>query len=516
MSELIAYKDSPLGEYLREIEAAEALVVDEKPAKQVDPVVSRSPPDEHPGAGYWIAKLSTYTLGFWNMPTRDYGRLVFVVLQQSIDMLTEAGLLSERYTPKYKAQTQHYTDTLNEFTVSRRTSILRFAKHLVPPVAIAAMVFKSGVREADAICATVPVAAFGLALFSLRNQKQFSSAVEQSQQYITKLGRLANSCRRMDAAMQRAIKSAQEIEFVGRGFRLPQYTGALNIASRSGQGAMWAAKHARQTVDEMLSETIDVLQELLGGQLAGSPELDELVDLACDEVPGGCSLEHLRRKFAVHFSLRRIWLGSILESIDSVMATGTRADHKSIDTCLSEAVVHVERYMEAADRTVEALRRVRESQYTAKRWESLAGASSLKNTGALARSLVDMGNVLDTIQAKLCVCRDFVDQVDDTGAVFSEDAARIFASLKPDIDVLNSRYQQAVTLLTCPETDGEERTPLFMDGVQEDSEAFGDDLDVFGCTPMQLVELDAPGMVFEAEMDIGQSAGRSKVSKSYW
>ncbi|KAJ1723826.1 hypothetical protein LPJ53_001837 [Coemansia erecta] len=509
MSELIAYEDSPLGEYLREIEATEALVVDEKPAWQIDEIEPNIP-DQRQSAGYWMAKLPTHTPGFWNIATHDYNKLVFVILQQSIDMLTEAGLLSERYTPKHKAKSQSYANALDEFTVSRRASILRIAKHLVPPVAIAAMVFRSGIREAGALCASVPMAVFGLAMFSLRSQKQFSSVVEQSQQYISRLGQLADSCRKMDAAMQRTIKSAQEIEFVGRGFRLPQYTGALSITSRSGQGAMLAARHARQTVDETLTQSIDAIQELLGEQLAGNPELDELEDLACDEAPGGCSLEHLRRKFSAHFSLRRIWLGSILESIDSVIAASASADHQSVDTCLSDTAVQVERYRETADQAIEALRRVRESQYTAKKWESLAGTSMLQTPSALARSLVDMSNVLDTVQAKLCVCRDFIDQV-DAGAVLSEDAARIFASLKPDIDVLNSRYQQAVTLLTCPEEgDDDERAILSINGLQDDSEAFGDELDVLGCTPMQSVELDAPGMVFEADMEIEQPASRSK------
>ncbi|KAJ2367981.1 hypothetical protein IW150_005530 [Coemansia sp. RSA 2607] len=502
MSEVIAYEDSPLAEYLREIEATETLVVNELPTRQADESTSETP-DQNQVTGYWISKLPMYIPNFWNTSRDEYVRLVAATMQQSIEVLTQAGMLSERYTPNCKLTTQQHAEALRGFAVSRSAWILRVAKHLAPSLATAALVFQSNAKEVNSVYASMPVAAFCLALISLNNQRKFHSAVEQSRQYIAELIQLAASCRAMDAAVQRAIKSAQEIEFVARGFRLPHSADAPSIANRPGQGANQAAKHTRHTIATTLAQSTIILRGLLGENLADTVDLDDLTNTTSDEN----SLEQLRRQFSEHFALRRQWLCALLEILD-------RASHRCFATKVPQISKQAAQYRKTADHAVEELRRARESQYTAKRWESFAATSSLQQTpGELVRSLTDMSSVLETVQAKLCVCHDFLHQTEAAG--FSEDAARVFASLKHDIDMLNMRYQQAVTLLTCSAAgDDEEKEAVTVEGVQEDVGDSGDDAHVVGCTPVGLVELDAPGMVFEADMEPGPSTGKSKVSGS--
>ncbi|KAJ2371022.1 hypothetical protein GGI05_007900, partial [Coemansia sp. RSA 2603] len=277
MSEVIAYEDSPLAEYLREIEATEALVVDELPAKQADESTSETP-NQNQVTGYWISKLPMYIPNFWNTSRDEYDRLVAATMQQSIEVLTQAGLLFERYTPNCKLSTQQHAEALRGLAVSRSTWILRVAKHLALSLVTAALVFRSSAKEVNPVYASMPVAALCLALISLNSQRKFHSAVEQSRQYIAELGHLAASCRAMDAAVQRAIKSAQEIEFVARGFRLPHSADAPSIANRPGQGAIQAAKHTRHTIATTLTQSTIILCELLGKNLADTVDLDDLTN----------------------------------------------------------------------------------------------------------------------------------------------------------------------------------------------------------------------------------------------
>ncbi|KAJ2857208.1 hypothetical protein FB639_006021, partial [Coemansia asiatica] len=129
------------------------------------------------------------------------------------------------------------------------------------------------------------------------------------------------------------------------------------------------------------------------------------------------------------------------------------------------------------------------------------------------RSLGTMAETMETIHAKLFICRDFMDQKDQNAD--SEDVARVFSSLKADIDMLNASYQSALNALFC-----DEQPPLSGDpamSFDEKCARYEDDIGllpegarVFGYTPLDSKDLDAPSLEFEADLGNEQESNKPK------
>ncbi|KAJ2000261.1 hypothetical protein GGI06_005961 [Coemansia sp. S85] len=140
-----------------------------------------------------------------------------------------------------------------------------------------------------------------------------------------------------------------------------------------------------------------------------------------------------------------------------------------------------------------------------------------------------MSEALETVRAKILVCRECVSMVEDDVAD-SEDAqavpsaeeiARVFASLKTDIDALSHLYQASVTSLafydsgsgpTSGDNDGSVAVPAELIDFEQESTAIPDGATVFGYTPVGGDDLDAPELIFEAEIKQGGGQERLKVA----
>ncbi|KAJ1896084.1 hypothetical protein LPJ81_004818 [Coemansia sp. IMI 209127] len=127
-----------------------------------------------------------------------------------------------------------------------------------------------------------------------------------------------------------------------------------------------------------------------------------------------------------------------------------------------------------------------------------------------------MANAVDTIGAKLVVCKGTIGLSDEgyisasPDAVQFDEVARVFASLKADIDTLAGFYQEAMTNLTL-DSDGPDSTSAarLYEGQDYAQHTAGDDntdmsalsegARVFVCTPFGASDMDAGDLVFEAD-----------------
>ncbi|KAJ2013698.1 hypothetical protein GGI14_005250 [Coemansia sp. S680] len=141
-----------------------------------------------------------------------------------------------------------------------------------------------------------------------------------------------------------------------------------------------------------------------------------------------------------------------------------------------------------------------------------------------------MSEALETVRAKILVCRECVSMVEDD-VVGSEDRqavpspeeiARVFASLKPDIDALNHLYQASVTSLafydsgsepaSSDKNDSTSTVPAELTDFELGLTTIPEGTTVFGYTPFGGDSLDAPEQIFEA--DIEQETGQGRLKSS--
>ncbi|KAJ1729825.1 hypothetical protein LPJ61_003336 [Coemansia biformis] len=226
--------------------------------------------------------------------------------------------------------------------------------------------------------------------------------------------------------------------------------------------------------------------------------------------------------FNVMFGLRRQWLECVRELL--VHLTLSEVSEAQIRRDFQLTGNGIESVCAAAVGGLAELKRAQEAQYTAKHWVSLSAAErgGDHDSMPLRQSLGDMADVLGTIQAKVLVCRGYIDAgIDDHELAerwlhdaSSEDRspeqlARLFASLKSDIDMLNAHYQESVTRLLCADSGpnascGSDGMGAGAAGSPEVALETGvgaavDGARVFEYTLFSADGLDAPGLAFEAD-----------------
>ncbi|KAJ2212763.1 hypothetical protein EV179_004416 [Coemansia sp. RSA 487] len=231
-------------------------------------------------------------------------------------------------------------------------------------------------------------------------------------------------------------------------------------------------------------------------------------------------IEQLQRLFELHFATRRIWLESILATMEPVCKAES-VDRDIFLSILSETSTDIERMLAVIIGSIDEITSAREAQFTAKRWEALSeskdGSDALTTSSQpVVRCLTSMNSTIDTISAKLVVCRDTIELPGEEGTSGAQEVvpfnevARVFASLKTDIDVLAGLYQEAMTSLTL-DIDGPGSTEAVTldqgkdhaqytatDGII-DMSTIPDGAQVFGCTPFGTDDMDTSDLVFEAD-----------------
>ncbi|KAJ1944603.1 hypothetical protein GGF37_002114 [Kickxella alabastrina] len=543
MSELVAYEDSPLGEYLKEIESAEALVIDQKdtlPAKQNLPTV-------YDRVHCWANQLSLHISEALRYTSVQHIGLATRVLETSIAISSESGLLADKYTPKSKLVAAQRAADNSYFTpatgLERKGVAFGAARSILSLIILGGSTFKLAKVEPkslSALCIVVltGAAVAGIAVTAAWRQARLESALAVTHTCIDGIQTMVRGSRSLDIALQRALRSVREIEFVSRGYRLPHSGGAFSaIAARPGLGAMWAANHTRETINTVLTRSIDGLFVLLGDQLPQHMEMSVSAlqcELAESSDSDALSLDMLRHKFDLHFALRKQWLESTLHALE--LLTEPSISHARLFQSLERVSAQVQCVHLSAINAIGDIRGVQEAQYTSRRWESLAATTpsddpSVPDNNGPARLLNRMADTLETIQAKLYVCRESTNTINtnisgqtdsiDQGMA-PENIARIFASLKSDIETLNIQYQETLTSLTCPD-------PAFANdsnkgcfsagfpsnadlGCKVDFNAVPEGTRVFGYTPLGAEDLDAPEMVFEADVELANGNNKPKLS----
>ncbi|KAJ2706164.1 hypothetical protein FB645_001800 [Coemansia sp. IMI 203386] len=524
MSELIIYEDSPLAQYLQEVEAAEASVVENPPQNTVPVEQDTAETLEVHGLE---DKQSGLILGSFANGSLSYKLLVFSLLESSINILGNSGLMAERYTPKplAKAYLDETPFSIATHSLLDRRSKTRMVAQLVVPSAIGGSIaFKtaaSGTKLHSALCALLlaGIGAIGISLStSIFRQIRLDSTIKKASGFRNKLLETVRVCRKIDSMIQRCIKNIQEVEFIYKGFRLPNYAGALNISAAPGQGALWVASHLCQTVNKVLANIANTMLGLLN-------EAEELpADVLCavseyrkqletideSETP---TLDMTRLHFDIYFALRRIWLQSMLSSLDTLATSDP--EFKSTSIFLDRYTQCLTLVSSVCSEGMSTIKTTQEAGYASKRWETMVSGqcNTASNIDPLTRSLSSMSETIEIIQTKLCICSDYMDQVDQS--VPSDDVARVFSSLKADIDLLNIRYQSALTALVCDKQRSlsDDFAASFEEhGLQheDDTEILPEGTRVFGYTPLDSENLDAPSLEFEADLGSEQEPDRTK------
>ncbi|KAJ2854544.1 hypothetical protein GGI22_004459, partial [Coemansia erecta] len=188
MAELVTYEDSPLAQYLQEIDATEDTITEKYPyeARRKSGITELAKACDAETDIPWnarinIAKLLTWILG--PSEKASLSRIAETVWDFVANTLALSGHLAERYTPKP-----------------------------------------------------------------------------------------APRSRALDITIQKAMRFIQEVVFVSKGFRVPQYAGAGTIASRPGRGTLWAAGYLQQTVVDALVLCIQALFDTLDALIVSTEQ----------------------------------------------------------------------------------------------------------------------------------------------------------------------------------------------------------------------------------------------------
>ncbi|KAJ2708412.1 hypothetical protein H4R19_004758 [Coemansia spiralis] len=510
MAALVAFDESPLAEYLREIGAGEALVV-EDPQPSLDIVSERVD----------------------SSVAVDRPAVAALIHDQVVCMLAESGHLAERFTPVRTSRCAKASTGIPLDSVAARDRALRAAaRQTAAPLAVGSLLLcqrrlllpghATLARASTAAGALLAALAAALATACAWRQLRAERAVRRANSYIGRLHSALRSCRALDASVHRALRFVQEAEFAARGFRLPQPGPAPGIASRSGRGTQLVTLRTRVAVGAVLDRVARVLvgvaREMADGadgdaELLGAAS-DAYVNLEAAGTPDDPPLGALRATFDMVFGLRRLWLVCICEKLERLAHSG--ANDGQLLRGLRATNHGIERVCVAATAGLDELARVREAQYTASRWESLAAAGpggGGHSSQPLQRALGAMSEVLGTIQAKVLVCRECVDA--DGSDSTPVHVARVFASLKADIDMLSVHYQESVTGLLCVDggsavcVDDRMSASPAVAAMAMDVEAIADDARIFECTPFSTDALDAPELAFEADAESSRRGPRA-------
>ncbi|KAJ2723032.1 hypothetical protein GGI07_002926 [Coemansia sp. Benny D115] len=225
--------------------------------------------------------------------------------------------------------------------------------------------------------------------------------------------------------------------------------------------------------------------------------------LAESDGPGQFMLEHLRQRRDLCFALRRLWLETQMQIID------TAVDDDSRQHTMSKIREQAAQLTKISISGVEDINQARDAQFTAKRWQMLAQQHQTTDptqhshaTNPLVRSLDRIADVLETVNAKVHLCHQYLEQTtkDD---MESEHAVRVFTSLKSDLDTIYGQYQEAINALAYDEGAKSDVANLLDTDVAASDvvlDSVSDDMVVYGYTPLGAEGLDAPELVFEADM----------------
>ncbi|KAJ2455745.1 hypothetical protein EV183_000592 [Coemansia sp. RSA 2336] len=506
MAEVVAYEDSPLGQYLQEIDAAETLVVDDK---------ANGLPKTESDSGYQDVSVFRRLI-LWTRSTSQTNHLLTELWQETIAILASSGHMAERYTPMktyWSAGNSHkYLGTDNPAkSVVKQTLPLGIASAFV--------LWTSRLAKSRLFITRAVPSKLGLAigttavtaiLSAHRAWNQFKVR-KLANSFIDQLESMVHNCRVLDSTIHSALCFIQEVEFVQRGFRLTQQY-KTSVTQRLGYGSLLMAQHLRQTLNTELSQLLQThLDELpvnsdTNEELAGiANEAKNAMKVYSDE---DLTLEVLRSKFALLFALRRAWFEFMVDSISPEnIASSPQPSVSAVVPMLMKLIRQLD---EAATKSTESIKQAREGQHTANRWAMLANPDDAASIPSqpLARSLENMTQVLDTIKAKLVVCQECIHNA--THMEDTDNVARLFTSLKADIDMLGVHYQQSVNVLL--NVDSEENVDLDSDAkVYEDvPDMVSENTHIFTYTPTTANDLDAPAMTFESEANTEQSGAHQR------
>ncbi|KAJ2875685.1 hypothetical protein FB639_003972, partial [Coemansia asiatica] len=269
MSELIVYEDSPLAQYLEEIDAAEGIIVEETTSQSAISNMSM----------VWSqqSKLKSFIIRLFTNNYSSYKLIALSLLETLINILGNSGLLADRYTPR--PLTKAFID--NEFgDIQAATEIgslqgKRYGRasdiaQLVVPSAIGGGIALKATTRGTRFFSALRIALLagsvgcaGIALSSIFGQMRLDSAIKRVSGFRNRLLETVHICREIDSMIQRCIKNIQEIQFIYRGFRLPHYAGALNISALPGRGTLWMSSHLCQTTNEVLTRIAKAMLEML-------------------------------------------------------------------------------------------------------------------------------------------------------------------------------------------------------------------------------------------------------------
>ncbi|KAJ2836011.1 hypothetical protein FBU31_001477 [Coemansia sp. 'formosensis'] len=560
MAEIIAYEDSPLAQYLQEIDASETIVTDDKP-DTADSVADKSflaiISTEFVLTYRRVSQLATRTLGLQDNYI-SASTIAKEMHSHIVSTLTDSGLIAERYTPRpCRIASQPLGANISALPTRSTISIAGLFAMAITPSAVACMTLAfrpGGLGDLNwslgitlfilLVGPLLPLAEISGLLIQERSQRQVP--IDRCNDALEKFNCMLVKCRAMDSAVQRALRLVMDVDVVTRGFRLPQYHGSQAISSMPGRGTAWMAEHVRQTIDSALSLSIDTLADIIEHpkqQTSQYSEAEGFLDsntrahmaelraqLSDDGELESMTLEALRNKFALHFAMRRLWLESVVRTLEPSSDVDIRPE-QLLSIC-GLVVSDITRVSETASLSASRVKEATEARYTAGKWASLAATKSVSTDShhPLVRALSNMSEALDTVRAKILVCRECVSMVDDHVVDFEdkeavpspEEIARVFASLKPDIDALNHLYQASVTSLAfydsgsgpiSGDNDDSTRVPAELTDYELGSMAIPEGATVFGYTPVGGDDLDAPELIFEA--DIERETGQERLKVVY-
>ncbi|ORX65521.1 hypothetical protein DL89DRAFT_100201 [Linderina pennispora] len=405
------------------------------------------------------------------------------------------------------------------------------AKHTVGPLVLGAAVLfrtRSSVRPALMALSALIAAAV---VWSSWHKYSSQIAAAHRAEYIDSLADMCQSSRVLDVAIQRALRLVQETELVARGFRWASPSSIPGVDARPGRGAMRTAVYLRTAVGEALRESFDAVA-LAVEQVADQDTLLELSQTRekftqhTDFSDSGLPLEVLRARFELHFGLRRRWLQRVLDTAEPLSLPTMNSAAALRSELSGKALAMFAHIRAASEKGVDMIRKVENSAHTSAQWALLMDIKSDRTLSQhpLLRLLSAMSESLHTLRAKMIVCRESIGLDDDgcqelnSGAVnrpSPEATARLFSSLKAELDTLNAQYQAALTVLTCDGSEG----PQASSSSRESTNCVIDQHDisggarVLGYSGFDLNDLDVPEQTFEADPAIQESRGQSSNRK---
>ncbi|KAJ2559144.1 hypothetical protein EV175_000475 [Coemansia sp. RSA 1933] len=551
MTELVTYEDSPLAQYLQEIEATEEPVVESHPykdAQESDTDDLAVTANSGKLLAHWkitvATKLCVAKINIADLLARFLGPsektllsdITAVTWDVIVNTLALSGHLAERYTPKparrYEIQTdlKHWNNALTMRSLAG-VSAGGLLTSLMVGHRMAANRPIVGVFMAVAVTFTV--------LRTAKRRSRIEKSTLASEACINSVKELSARSRILDITTQKAMRFIQEITFVSKGFRASQYAGVYRISSQPGQGTLWVAKNLQQTTAKSLVLCIQTLFDTLDATAtAASIEQQAVVfdlrnkfeTMAESNPDKSSTLEHLQSLFELHFTTRKIWLKTILARFEPAYTVDNMDDRNALLSILENTTADITPVLRVVNGAIDGITRAREAQFTAKSWEALSentkgSDASTSSYRSAVRCLASMTSTIDTITAKLVVCKSTIEpseesegRVDGIQDVPFDEVARVFASLKADIDVLAGLYQEAMTSLTM-DSDGADSTTVILDQGYDRMQDTADDGDinmsdilegtqVFRCTPFDTSDMNTSDLVFEADSSNDQLTRR--------